>query len=177
MRPEISRLREAVRDIPDFPKPGIVFKDITPVLADPVLFASAIELLSEECRESGASKIVGLDARGFIFGAALACRLGLGFIPVRKKGKLPFRTHSRSYGLEYGNAEFEVHVDGVSPGERVILVDDLLATGGSAEAALGLMRELEAEVIRFLFVLELTSLGGRGRLGGVPVSSLVSYGE
>jgi adenine phosphoribosyltransferase len=175
--PEHDRLRSAIRDIPDFPKPGILFKDITPVLADPALFSSTIDLLCLGCRESGATKVVGLDARGFIFGAAVASRLGLGFVPVRKKGKLPYKTIFREYGLEYGDAAFEVHVDGVLPDERVILVDDLLATGGSAEAALGLMKELGADVAGFHFVVELSFLGGRERLGGIPVSSLIAYRE
>lgn len=177
MSPEHDRLRAAVRDIPDFPKPGILFKDITPVLADPALFSHAVDLLCLGCRESGASKVVGLDARGFIFGAAVASRLGLGFIPVRKKGKLPHKTITREYGLEYGSSAFEVHVDSVLPGERVILVDDLLATGGSAAAALGLMKALGADVTGLHFVVELTFLGGRERLGGVPVSSLITYEE
>lgn len=175
--PVQERLRAAIRDVPDFPKPGIVFKDITPLLADPVLFSSSVELLCGECRGAGASKVVGLDARGFIFGAAVASKLGLGFVPVRKTGKLPFRTISRQYGLEYGSSAFEVHTDGVLPGERVILVDDLLATGGSALAALGLMEELGAEVAGCHFLVELAFLDGRERLGRVPVSSVISYRE
>lgn len=170
-------LRNAIRSIPDFPKPGILFRDISPILESAPHFRAAIDLLAAECDGLEPVKIVGLDARGFIFGAALAYRLGLGFVPVRKKGKLPFRTISHAYDLEYGSAEFEIHCDSILPGEKVVLVDDLLATGGTACAAVHLLRQLGANVLRALFVVELEGLGGRDQLAPLDVRSLVSFGE
>jgi adenine phosphoribosyltransferase len=175
--PGCEALRASIRDIPDFPKPGILFRDISPILGDAELFRRCIDLLAEECRGLDPSKIVGLEARGFIFGAALAYRLGVGFVPVRKKGKLPFRTLSHAYELEYGSAEFEIHCDSIDRGEKVILVDDLLATGGTAGAALHLLRQLGAEVLRLLFVVELEGLGGRAHLSPLGVRSLMTFGE
>src|SRR5213592_1454848 len=131
----IEQLRAAVRDVPNFPKAGIVFKDITPVLNDPVLFRASIDLFLERCRGRNIDKIVGIDARGFLFGSAVAYELGLGFVPIRKRGKLPYRTDTAKYSLEYGEAEMEMHVDAMSAGERIVLVDDLLATGGTSAAA------------------------------------------
>jgi adenine phosphoribosyltransferase len=168
-------LRSAIRSIPNFPKPGILFRDISPVLESAALFHAAIDLLTAECKGLDPAKVVGLDARGFIFGAALAYRIGAGFVPVRKKGKLPFRTISHAYDLEYGSAEFEIHCDSILPGEPVILVDDLLATGGTARAALHLLRQLEADVQRALFVVELEGLGGRDQLAPVEGRSLVRF--
>jgi len=168
-------LRAAVRNIPDFPKPGILFRDITPLLGDPAHFRSVIHILVEECRRLGATRIVGIDARGFLFGATVAYELGIGFAPVRKKGKLPFDAISQSYDLEYGSAELEMHVDGVSAGDRVALIDDLLATGGTAAAAIGLIRKLGAEVVEALFVIELRDLGGRAALGDVPAFAILDY--
>ena len=170
-------LKRAIRAVPDFPKPGILFRDITPVLENADLFKGSIDLLAGECADLAPAKVVGLDARGFIFGAALAYRIGAGFVPVRKKGKLPFRTISHAYDLEYGSAEFEIHCDSIHPGEPVILVDDLLATGGTARAALHLLRQLGANVLRTLFVVELEGLGGRDQLAPLEVRSLVRFKE
>lgn len=169
-------LKRAIRSIPDFPKPGILFRDISPVLESAPLFHASIDLLAARCADLSPSKVVGLDARGFIFGAALAYRIGAGFVPVRKKGKLPAATISHAYDLEYGSAEFEMHRDSVSPGESVILVDDLLATGGTAQAALHLLGQLGAKVLCALFVVELEGLGGRDRLSPVEARPLVSFG-
>ena len=139
---DLDRLRAAIRDVPDFPKPGILFKDITPVLADAALFKMLVECFVEATRGRGIEKVVGIDARGFIFGAAVAYALGVGFVPVRKKGKLPYRCASVAYQLEYGEATVEMHVDAVCGGERVVLIDDLLATGGTAAAAIHLIRKM-----------------------------------
>lgn len=170
-----TRLRAGIRNIPDFPKPGILFRDITPVLSDPPLFRAAIGEFVRRCREVGAEKIAGIDARGFLFGTTVAHELDLGFVPVRKKGKLPFETISQSYDLEYGRAEVEVHTDAFRAGERVVLIDDLLATGGTAGAALKLIGRMGAIVVEAQFLIELSDLGGRAVLGGTAVSSLVSY--
>ena len=175
MNTRSEELRGAIRSIPDFPKPGILFRDISPLLEDAALFRQTIDLLAKECADIAPSKIVGLDARGFIFGAALAYKLGVGFVPVRKKGKLPSTTISHSYDLEYGSAEFEIHCDSIHPGEPVIIVDDLLATGGTARAALNLLNQLGARVLRVLFVIELEFLGGRALLAPTEVRSLVGY--
>src|ERR1700756_5877115 len=137
----VEEVRAAVRDVPDFPKRGIVFKDITPVLSDPVLFRASIDLFLERCRGKKIDKIVGIDARGFLFGSAVAYELGVGFVPIRKRGKLPYRTEIAKYSLEYGDAEMEMHVDAMSAGERIVLVDDLLATGGTSAAAAVLIRK------------------------------------
>ena len=168
-------LRSAIRSIPDFPKPGILFRDISPLLESGQLFHRTIDLLVAECGGSTPSKIIGLDARGFIFGGALAYKLGIGFVPIRKKGKLPFRTLSQSYELEYGAAEFEIHEDSLTPDDSVIIVDDLLATGGTAGAAIHLVEKLGARVLKVLFVLELTGLGGRDRLAPTEFSSLMTF--
>src|SRR5215217_3476924 len=131
----VENLRAAVRDVPDFPKKGIIFKDITPVLSNPGLFRASIDLFLERCRGKEVDKIVGIDARGFLFGSAVAYQLGVGFVPIRKRGKLPYKTEIAKYSLEYGEAEMEMHVDGIRAGERVVLLDDLLATGGTSAAA------------------------------------------
>lgn len=170
-----TQIRAAIRDIPDFPKPGILFRDITPVLADAGLFRAAIAEFAEICRGAKAEKIAGIDARGFLFGATVAYELGLGFVPVRKKGKLPFRTITQSYDLEYGSSEVEIHTDALQAGEKVALIDDLLATGGTAGAAIKLIKQSGAEVVAAAFLIELADLGGRKALGGVPVTSIVSY--
>lgn len=177
MPSDASDLAAVIRAIPDFPKPGILFRDISPLLESGPHFRRAVDLLASECDGLAPAKIAGLDARGFIFGAALAYRLGIGFVPVRKKGKLPFRTISHAYELEYGSAEFEIHCDSIVHGERVILVDDLLATGGTAGAALHLLRRLGADVLRALFVVELEDLGGRAHLAHVEVRSLMVFRE
>ncbi|MEI6070622.1 MAG: adenine phosphoribosyltransferase [Verrucomicrobiae bacterium] len=170
-----ARLKSAIRDIPDFPKPGILFRDITPLLADPALFREAIGEFSRICRASGAEKIAGIDARGFLFGATVAYDLGLGFVPIRKKGKLPFHTITESYDLEYGSSEVEIHTDAFRKGERVALIDDLLATGGTAGAAIKLIRQAGASLVTATFLIELSALGGRAALGDAPVVALVSY--
>jgi len=171
----ISRLRAAVRDIPDFPKPGILFKDITPILADGALFREAIDLFAEQCDGHRVDKIVGIDARGFLFGAATAYKLGAGFIPMRKKGKLPYQTAGMSYSLEYGEAEMEMHVDAIRPGERVVLIDDLLATGGTASAAIKLIHSMGGELVNTLFLIELEFLEGRKALQSENVTSFITY--
>jgi adenine phosphoribosyltransferase len=168
-------LRKAIRDIPDFPKPGIIFRDISPILSNPDLFRQVVDALAAEAEKSNPTKIVGIDARGFLFGAAVAYKLHLGFIPVRKKGKLPYRTIGYSYVLEYGRADMEMHIDAVEKGEKVVLVDDLLATGGTAAAAVHLIRQLGATVESALFFIELVDLGGRKQLSGVPVQTLIQF--
>src|SRR5437762_2131340 len=137
----LEKLRAAVRDVPDFPKKGIVFKDITPILNDPILFRASIDLFLERCSAVKIDKIVGIDARCFVFGSAVAYELGVGFVPIRKRGKLPYRTQVAKYSLEYGEAEVEMHVDALTAGERVVMVDDLLATGGTSAAAALLIRK------------------------------------
>src|SRR5258708_33361996 len=141
-----KELRRAIRDIPDFPKPGILFRDISPILSKPELFRQVVDALADEAEKSVPNKIVGIDARGFLFGAAVAYKLGLGFIPVRKKGKLPYRTISYSYVLEYGRADMEIHIDAVQPEQKEVLVDDMLATGATSSAAVHLMPQLDATV-------------------------------
>lgn len=172
---DVSRIQAAVRDVPDFPKPGIVFKDITPVLGDGALFREVIDLFAETLSGKGVTKIVGIDARGFIFASAVAYKLGIGFVPVRKKGKLPWTTRAAEYELEYGNAIVEIHTDAVAPGEKVALIDDVLATGGTAAAALKLLHLCGAEVVCAQFLMELGFLKGRGQLGNTPVDSLLIY--
>ena len=161
-----------LRDVPDFPKPGIVFKDITPLLLNPAAFNAAVDDLCGFAREMGSTHIAGIESRGFLFGAAMAARLDQGFIAVRKPGKLPWKTFSESYDLEYGQDTLEIHQDAAAPGDRVLLVDDLLATGGTAEASVKLVRHTGAEVIGCVFAVELTFLGGRERLHGLPIEAL-----
>jgi adenine phosphoribosyltransferase len=170
-----AEIAERVRNIPDFPKPGIQFKDITPVLADPRLFAGAIDLLTQNHIAGSIDAIVGIDARGFIFAAAAALRLQTGFVPIRKKGKLPYTTHEASYDLEYGSNTVAIHVDAIKPGSKVLLVDDLLATGGTAGAAVALLQKIGAEIVEASFLIELGFLSGRTKLDGVPVRSLIVY--
>lgn len=166
-----------IRDIPDYPKPGIVFKDITPLLANPKAFRYVITRIYADWRDR-ADVIVGLDARGFIFGGAAAFDLGLPFVPMRKKGKLPFDTVGVDYALEYGTATAEMHTDAIKSGDRVLIVDDLLATGGTANAACQLIAQLGGTVAGCVFVIELGDLGGRSKLpAGVPVQSLITYKE
>ena len=171
-----SRIRSRVRDIPDFPQPGIVFKDLTPLLSDSELFAAVVRRLADGFAGRDIDIVVGIEARGFIFGAPVALHLGTGFAPVRKPGKLPFRTQRVEYALEYGSDALEAHVDAIRPGQRVLLVDDVLATGGTALAAARLIRELGGELAGMAFVLELGFLRGRERLGNLPVHTLVHYG-
>ena len=170
-----AEIAQAIRKVPDFPKPGIQFKDITPVLADAHLFSGSIDLLTEGFAPGSIDAVVGIDARGFIFAAAAAKKLEAGFIPVRKKGKLPYTTIEQDYALEYGHATVAIHTDALKPGARVLLLDDLLATGGTAAAAAALVQKLGAHIVGVGFVIELKFLHGREKLAGLPVRSLVSY--
>ena len=170
-----DRLRAAIRDVVDFPKPGIVFKDITPVLGDPALLGIAVAAFIEATRPLKVTKVVGIESRGFIFGAPVALALGVGFIPVRKKGKLPWECEAISYALEYGEATIEMHRDSVAPGERVVIIDDLLATGGTAGAAAGLVKRLGAEVVEAQFLIELGFLSGRTALGSTATRSFLVF--
>lgn len=171
-------VRSLVRDVPDYPRPGILFKDITPVLAHGVTFAAVIDAVVEQVRAAGPVDVVaGIEARGFILGAPVARALGLGFVPIRKQGKLPWRTLSATYALEYGEATIEIHEDAFEPGARVIVIDDVLATGGTAEASIELIRRAGAEVAGLAVLMELGFLGGRARLepalAGAPLESLL----
>jgi adenine phosphoribosyltransferase len=171
----MDRLRAGVRDVPDFPKKGIVFKDITPLLSDHALFRASIDLFLERCRGKEIDKIAGIDARGFLFGSAVAYELGVGFVPIRKRGKLPYKTEIAKYSLEYGQAEMEMHIDAMIAGERVILVDDLLATGGTSAAAAALIRKVGGRLLEAQFLIELEFLEGRKRLEPTPVTSFLKY--
>lgn len=172
----LQQLRTTIRDVPDFPKPGILFKDITPVLADSALMRLAIDGMMEFLNGQKVDKVVGIDARGFIFGALIAERLNAGFIPVRKKGKLPYQTRGIDYALEYGTSSVEMHVDAINKGDKVVLADDLLATGGTAAAALHLIREAGADLLGSVFFIELAFLNGRTRLANTgPVHSLITF--
>ena len=168
-------IEKAIRNVPDFPKPGIQFKDITPVLADARLFSGAIDLVTEKYSVGSVDAVVGIDARGFIFAAAAAKKLNAGFVPVRKKGKLPYSTIEQDYALEYGHATVAMHTDALKPGARVLLVDDLLATGGTSAAAAALVQKLGGNIVEAVFLIELKFLDGRKKLDGFPVRSLVVY--
>jgi adenine phosphoribosyltransferase len=173
-----SLLLSGIRDVPDYPKPGVVFKDITPLLADPTAFNALVDALAALAARHGADKVVGLEARGFILAAPAAARAGLGFVPVRKAGKLPGATLAQAYELEYGTAEIEVHRDAFAVGDRVLVIDDVLATGGTAEASLQLLRRTGAQIAGVAVLLELGFLGGRARLapalGGTPLEALIA---
>jgi adenine phosphoribosyltransferase len=171
----IESIKALVRDIPDFPKPGINFKDITPMLADPMAFIGTIDLLAECVKLRGADEIVGIESRGFIFGAALATKLELPFQLVRKPGKLPYQTVGVEYDLEYGSDKVEMHVDAVRAGKRYAVVDDLIATGGTAAAAVQLIRQQGGVVACCAFVIELSFLEGVKKLGDVPIDTLITY--
>jgi adenine phosphoribosyltransferase len=171
----VESVRAAVRDIPDFPKKGIIFKDITPVLSEPRLLRASIDLFLHRCRGKEVEKIVGIDARGFVFASAVAYQLGVGFIPIRKRGKLPYVTDIAKYSLEYGEAEVEMHTDALTRGERVVLIDDLLATGGTAAAAAALIRNAGGQLLEAQFLIELESLEGRKQLEPTPVISFLKY--
>lgn len=173
----MDSLASAIRDIPDWPKPGIVFKDITPVLADPVLLREVVEALAAPYRGRGIDLVLGVEARGFLFAPAVAVALGAGCALARKPGKLPWKTLREDYALEYGTDSLEVHQDAVKPGQPVLLVDDLLATGGTISAAARLVEKLGGTVAGFAFLVELAFLPGRSRLAGLPVHSLVSYAQ
>ena len=169
-----ARLIAAIRDVPDFPKPGILFKDITPILGDPALFREAVAIFAARHAQRGIAKVAGIEARGFIFGAALAQALGVGFVPIRKQGKLPYRTYDETYDLEYGHAAISVHTDAFRPGERVLIIDDLLATGGTAAAAARLVARAGGQVVEIDFLIELTFLKGRDKLVGIPLFAAIA---
>ena len=171
----VAEIESAIRNVPDFPKTGIQFKDITPLLADARLFAGAIDLLTRNFTPGNVDAVVGIDARGFIFAAAAATKLKAGFVPVRKKGKLPYATIEQDYALEYGSATVAMHTDALKPGARVLLIDDLLATGGTAAAAVALVQKLGGNILELGFLIELKFLNGREKLKHLPVRSLVVY--
>jgi adenine phosphoribosyltransferase len=171
----LDRLRTGIRDVPDFPKKGIIFKDITPILSDPGMFRASIDLFLERCRGKKIDKIVGIDARGFLFGSTVAYELGVGFVPIRKRGKLPYKTEVAKYSLEYGEAEMEMHIDAMMRGERVVLVDDLLATGGTSAAAATLISKVGGQLLEAQFLIELEFLRGREKLQPTPVISFLKY--
>jgi adenine phosphoribosyltransferase len=172
-----TRVSARIRDVPDFPQPGILFKDITHVLAEGTLLRSIVERIADEFERATIQRIAGIESRGFILGAPLAVRLGVGFTPIRKPGKLPYETRRVDYALEYGTDALEAHVDAVLPGDRVLLVDDVLATGGTASGAVRLIRELGGDVVATAFLIELAFLHGRQKLHDVPVFSLIEYGS
>ena len=171
----MDSFRGLIRDVPDFPEPGVMFKDITPLLADAAAFSAALDELAAPFMGEGISSVVGIEARGFIFGAPLASRLDAGFVPVRKPGKLPWRTTTQEYSLEYGSDALEAHEDALDPGDKVLIVDDVLATGGTARATVNLVRGLGAGVAGLAVFIELGFLGGRSKLDGVHVHSVVHY--
>ena len=164
-----------IRDVPDFPKEGIIFKDITPLLKNPEAVSHAIELIHQRFESDGVTGVAGIESRGFIFGCPVASSFGVGFIPIRKPGKLPYETYSEEYELEYGTDCVEMHTDAVGPGDKILIVDDLLATGGTAAATRSLIEKAGAEVVGFGFVIELMFLEGAKKLEGVPVYSLIKY--
>jgi adenine phosphoribosyltransferase len=172
---ELERLKALVRDVPDFPQEGIVFKDITPLLADPIAFSTVIDLIVVHFGRGNVDKVVGIEARGFILASPVAYHFGAGFVPVRKKDKLPWETESADYALEYGTATLEVHRDAVTPGERVLIVDDVLATGGTAAATAHLVERIGGKVIGIACLIELGFLNGRDKLEGHDLFSLITY--
>lgn len=171
----MNHLKPLIRDVPDFPQPGILFRDVTPLLRNPAALREVVAHFAERYRGAGIDVVAGIESRGFIFGAPLAMELGVGFVPIRKVGKLPAEKIHHEYALEYGTAALEIHVDAVSAGERVLLIDDLLATGGTACAAAQLIESLDATVASVAFLIELEFLGGRGVLGGHDVYSVLQY--
>jgi adenine phosphoribosyltransferase len=175
MSNDIANIRAAIRDIPDFPKPGIIFKDITPLLNDGALFRKTIDILADRYRGQSIDTVLGIESRGFIVGSALACTLGAGFSVVRKPGKLPYQTHSASYELEYGTDKLEIHIDGIARNARVVIADDLIATGGTAAATAALVTKLGGTVVECAFVIELSFLNGRQKLKPHGVFSILQY--
>ena len=171
----VSFLRGRIRDVPDFPKEGILFKDITPLLADVEAFRACIQLMAEKLDGESVSSVIGIESRGFMFGAALADKLSVGFIPVRKPGKLPAATYRAEYDLEYGSDAVEIHQDALSPGDRVVIVDDLIATGGTAMATKELVEKCDAEVAAFVFVINLLALEGTKRLSPTRFITILDY--
>ena len=172
---QIETLKAGIRDVPDFPKPGILFKDITTLLQDPVLFRRSVDLLVAACGDRAVDKVVAIESRGFLFGGAIAYRLGAGLVPVRKPGKLPWKTIKASYELEYGTDSVEMHADALGSGDRVLIVDDVIATGGTARAVAELTEQSGATLSAFVFLAELTFLGGRERLPEGDVISLIRF--
>lgn len=170
-------IRQFVRDIPDYPKPGILFRDITPMLSSPEALQAAVDAMAEPYLGKGIDVIAAAEARGFIFAAPLALRLNAGFVPIRKPGKLPFDMHSFAYELEYGSDELQIHVDGVRPGQKVLIVDDLLATGGTMEACCRLLEKCDADIVGCSFLIHLETLGGAARLSPYDVHSVLTYGQ
>lgn len=171
----MPELRNFIREIPDYPSPGILFRDITPLLADSGALHEAVEQMAAPFLDAGVEMVAAAEARGFIFGTALALRLGAGFVPIRKPGKLPFDMHSFAYQLEYGTDELQIHIDGIQPGQRVLIVDDLLATGGTMEACLRLLETCDAKIVGCSFLIHLESLGGQARMEPYDVHSVLSY--
>jgi adenine phosphoribosyltransferase len=171
----VEELKRRIRDIPNFPKPGILFRDITPLLSDGRAFRQAIDYLGERYVDKKIDVVVGVEARGFIMGAALAYKLGAGNILIRKSGKLPYKTHRSTYALEYGTDSLEIHQDAIQPGQRVLVSDDLLATGGTIAAAVDLVGKLGGEIVELCFLIELTALKGRERLKDYSIFSLIQY--
>lgn len=170
-----ARLETHIRDIPDFPKPGILFKDITTLLQNGPAFRSAVDTIVKKFKDKKIDKVVAVEARGFIFGGAVAYKLGCGIVPVRKKGKLPWKTKSVTYDLEYGQDTLEMHIDAVNPGERVLIIDDLLATGGTTKAVCELVSQEKAKIAGIAFLIELRFLKGKEKLGAYPVFSIIKY--
>ncbi|MDD5155778.1 MAG: adenine phosphoribosyltransferase [Candidatus Omnitrophica bacterium] len=169
------KLKDCIRNIPDFPKPGILFRDITTLLKDKKAFKRAVDVLANKYRNKKIDVVVAVEARGFILGGIIAYKLGAGFVPVRKKGKLPWNTHSVTYSLEYGTDTLEVHTDAIKPGDRALIVDDLIATGATVKAVADLIKNLKGKIAGIAFLIELSELGGRKRLKGYPVYSLIKY--
>ena len=172
----MEEFKKIIREVPDFPKKGILFYDITTLLADTVSFKKLIDVLYERYKDKNIETVVAIDSRGFIFGGALAYKLGAAFVPIRKKGKLPFKKIAASYSLEYGEDTVEMHADAFKPRSKVLLIDDLLATGGTMSAATELVKKLKGEIVEVCFLIELTSLKGRERLRSLPVYSVLQYG-
>jgi adenine phosphoribosyltransferase len=172
---DMEPIRALIRDVPDFPQPGIVFKDITPLLADEIAFSSVIDLIVVHFGRGNVDKVVGIEARGFILASPVAYHFGAGFVPVRKQDKLPWETESEEYALEYGTATLEIHRDAVEPGERVLIVDDVLATGGTARATASLVERIGGKVMGIACLIELAFLNGRDQISGYDLFSLISY--
>jgi adenine phosphoribosyltransferase len=172
---ELEAIKGLIRDVPDFPEPGVVFKDITPVLADPIAFSTITDLIVVHFGRGNIDKVVGIEARGFILASPVAYHFGAGFVPIRKKGKLPWDSVGEEYALEYGTATLELHRDGVAPGERVLIVDDVLATGGTAAAAASLIEQIGGKVVGISCMIELDFLHGRDKLPGYDIFSLIHY--
>ena len=171
----ITKLRDLIRDVPDFPKPGVVFKDITPLLAHPAGLSLAVEYLTQPYRHIHIDMVVGAESRGFIFGTAVARNLSSGFVPIRKPGRLPAETHAEDYTLEYGEESVEIHTDAIQPGDKVLMVDDLLATGGTMAACCRLVEKLGGQIVGIAVLIELSFLGGRSRLDDYPIHSILTY--